>query len=126
MQGDPRLYKHGHCRSTLIGSFMAKPLRQKSRTQILEDITSFVARHKSHLCHWYVGTTEDARRQLFKIHGFKETDVGLFRQAASSADAASIADLLIGRGARGDRGEKPGAKSIYVFKLTKHSTPSTL
>jgi hypothetical protein len=103
---------------------MSKTIEQKSRTQILQDITSFVARHKTHLCHWYVGTAADPHHQLFDVHGFKDTDVGLFRQAASSSDAASIADLLIGRGARGNRGEKPGAKSIYVFRLAKHTTPS--
>ena len=102
---------------------MPKAPEQKSRTQILQDITSFVARHQFHLSHWYVGTAADPHHQLFKVHGFKDTDVGLFRQAASSSDAASIADLLIGRGARGSRGEKPGAKSIYLFKLAKHTSP---
>jgi hypothetical protein len=102
---------------------MAKATEQKSRTQILHDLTSFVTRHQTHLCRWYVGTAADPYDQLFKVHGFKDTDVGLFRQASSSSDAASIAALLIGRGARGDRGEKPGARSIYLFKLAKHTSP---
>jgi hypothetical protein len=103
---------------------MAKPAEQKSRTQILQDLTSFATRHQTHLSHWYVGTATDPHHQLFKVHGFKDTDVGLFRQAASSSDAASIAVLLIGRGARGDGGEKPGARSIYLFKLAKHTSPA--
>ena len=102
---------------------MVKATEQKSRTQILQDITAFVARHKVHISRWYVGTTADPHHELFEVHGFKDTDVGLFRRAASSSDAASIADLLIGRGARGSRGEKPGAKSIYLFKLAKHTSP---
>jgi hypothetical protein len=104
---------------------MAKHAEQKSRTQILDDITSFIARHKGNMSQWYVGTAADPHHQLFNIHGFKNTDVGLFRNAASSSDAASIADLLIGRGARGHRGEKAGARAIYIFKLAKHTTPSS-
>ena len=103
---------------------MTKGAEQKSRTQILEDITSFVGRHKTHITRWYVGTAADPHHELFDIHGFKKTDIGLFRQAASSSDAASIADLLIGRGARGSRGEKPGANSVYAFKLARHTSPS--
>jgi hypothetical protein len=71
-----------------------------------------------------VGTAEDPHHQLFKVHGFKDTGLGLIRNATSSSDAAPIADLLIGRGLRGSRGEKARARSIYVFKLNKHTTPS--
>src|SRR5689334_7549195 len=101
-----------------------KPSDQKSRMQILDDITAFMARHKARIEEWYVGSAADPHHQLFSIHGFKDTDIGLFRRAATSSDAASIADLLIGRGARGSRGEKAGAKAVYVFRLAKHTTPS--
>jgi len=103
---------------------MPKTSEQKTRTQIIDDIVSLMARHRAQPGDWYVGTAEDPRNQLFKVHGFKETDIGLIRNAASSSDAASIADLLIGRGLRGTRGEKARAKSVYVFRLAKHTTPS--
>jgi hypothetical protein len=108
---------------TSFRKLVPKNIEQKSRTQILDDITSFIARHKGSLGGWYVGTAADARNQLFAVHGFRKSDVGLIRNAASSSDTASIADLLIGRGMRGSRGEKPSAKSVYIFKLAKHTGP---
>jgi hypothetical protein len=73
---------------------------------------------------WYVGTAVAARTQMFIVHGFKNGDVGLYRQAASESDAASLAAHLIKRGAKGDGAVKPGAVSIYVFKRSSHSKPA--
>ena len=70
-----------------------------------------------------MGTAEDARDQLFKVHGFKDGNVGLFRTAASESDASSLVTLLLKRGAKGDGATKPNAKSIYVFKMAGHTKP---
>src|ERR1700748_2861487 len=101
------------------------PSQQKSRTQILEELTSFMKRHPGPADAWYAGTAENARDQLFKVHGFKDGDVGLFRTAASDADASSLVTLLVKRGAKGDGATKPHAKSIYVFKMAGHTKPAT-
>lgn len=37
---------------------------QKSRTEILEDLESFMKRHASPRSDWYVGTAADARKEL--------------------------------------------------------------
>ncbi len=103
---------------------MAKTPPQKSRTQILEELTGFMKRHPMPMENWYVGTAVDGRDQLFKVHGFKQGDVGLFRNAGSDSGAASLASLLIKRGAKGDGTTKPDARSIYVFRMARHTTPN--
>ncbi len=81
-------------------------------------------RHTSPRAAWYVGTAGDARKELFDVHGFKTSDVGLYRQAASDADASSLAGLLIKRGAKGDSGTKAGATNIFLFKMAAHTKPA--
>ena len=103
---------------------MAKGPPQKSRTQILEDLTAFMKRHPLPMDNWFVGTAQDGRKQLFGTHSFTEGDVGLYRNCASSEDAASLATLLIKRGAKGEGGAKPDARSVYVFKMAKHTSPA--
>ena len=104
---------------------MTTPPPPKSRTQILEDIQTFMERHKAPLDHWYVGTAVNARAQLFDVHKLKAQDVGLFRRAANESDAASLAALLIKRGAKGDATARMGAHSIYAFKLSAHTNPKS-
>jgi hypothetical protein len=104
---------------------MLKPKApQKTRTQIIEELRDFMRRHEGSTADWYVGTAVEGRKALFEDHGFRQSDVGIFRNAASASDAASIADFLIGRGARGERGLKPDACVVYAFKLTKHTKPA--
>jgi len=97
---------------------------QKSRTQILEDLEDFMKRHPSPRGDWYVGTAADGRKELFDVHGFKASDVGLYRQAGSDGDASSLAGLLIKRGAKGDSTTKRGATNIFLFKMTAHTKPA--
>jgi len=104
---------------------MAKPPPPiKSRTQVLEEITDFIKRHNAPMAHWYVGTAADARAEMFKVHGFKASDVGLYRTTSSDSDAASLAELLMKRGAKGSVSTKAGSTSIFVFKLALHTTPA--
>ena len=102
---------------------MATTPPQKSRTQILDDIESFMERHKAPLEQWYVGTAVNARDRLFGFHKLKAQDVALFRRAANESDAASLAALLVKRGAKGDATVRMGAHSIYAFKLSIHTNP---
>jgi hypothetical protein len=103
---------------------VAKPPAQKSRSQILDEITAFMKRHVGPMHHWYVGTAASARTQMFEVHKFQSNDIGIFRNVGSEVDAASMAALLIGRGTKGDASIKLGASSVYVFKLTSHSKPA--
>lgn len=97
---------------------------QKSRTQILEELETFMKRHASPRGDWYVGTAAEARKEMFDVHGFKASDVGLIRQAGSDSDASSLAGLLIKRGAKGDASTKRGAANIFLFKLAAHTRPA--
>jgi hypothetical protein len=97
---------------------------QKSRTQILEDLEGFMKRHPSPRGEWYVGTAAEGRKELFDVHGFKASDVGLYRQTGSDSDAASLAELLIKRGSKGDGATKRGATNIFLFKMAAHTKPA--
>lgn len=102
---------------------MPKP--QKSRTEILEDLETFMKRYPgSPRDAWYVGTATDARKEMFNVHGFKATGIGLYRHAGSDSDASSLAGLLIKRGAKGDGETKPGADNIFLFKMDAHTIPA--
>jgi len=105
---------------------MSEPIDQKSQTQILDEIVSFMKRHGGPPQSWYVGTAKDSRGQLFKVHGFKKGDVGLYRSATTSSNAAALATQLVERGAQGDTGRKPEATSVYIFRMGRHTTPTRL
>lgn len=97
---------------------------QKSRTQILDELKDFMKRHTSPNGDWYVGTAVEGRKEMFDVHGFKASDVGLYRQAGSDSDAASLAGLLIKRGVKGDGATKRGATNIFLFKMAAHTKPA--
>jgi len=88
------------------------------------ELVLFMNRHGSASAGWYVGTAEDARSRLFKVHGLTKADVGIIRTAATSADAASLAARLIRRGAKGDGAWKPQAASVYAFKMSPRTSPA--
>jgi hypothetical protein len=98
-------------------------LPPKTRTQILDDFQRFIRRHDARLDDWYVGTATSGRDEMFDVHGFKPSDVGLYRETAAADNAASIASFLIGRGAEGDSAEKPGGIYIYAFRKNAHTNP---
>lgn len=105
---------------------MIKSNAQKPLSQILADIVSFMKRHAGPDQSWYVGTAKDGRAQLFDVHGFKKGDVGLYRTAATSSDAAALASHLVEGGTQGDSGRKPEATSVYIFRMARHTTPARL
>lgn len=95
----------------------------KSKSEIMDDISSFIGRNGGNVREWYVGSTADAKTQLFKTHGFKKGDYGLARQAPSELQAGEIAEYFVGQGAKGDIGVKPGNDCVYAYKLTAHTKP---
>ncbi|MGE4064971.1 MAG: hypothetical protein AB7E79_16520 [Rhodospirillaceae bacterium] len=88
---------------------------RKMRVQILDEMQGFMRRHNASLGAWKVGTAVSALAEMTERHGFKTTDIGLYRKAASADDAASIVSYFIRRGAAGEGASKPGA--VYVYAL---------
>ena len=95
----------------------------KTRTEIIEDIQGFMKRHAAPAEHWYIGTAKAARSQLFMVHKFLASDCGLYRQAGSDAEAATVAAFLIKKGTKGDGALRPGADCVYAFKMNDHTQP---
>lgn len=97
----------------------------KSKSEIMDDIQSFIGRNGGNNKEWYVGTAPDPKDQLFKTHGFKKGDYGLIRQAPSELQAAEVAEFFVGQGAKGDPNVKRDADSVYAYKLAPHTKPGT-
>jgi hypothetical protein len=95
----------------------------KSKSEIMDDITSFIGRNGGNPKEWYVGIAADPKDQLFKTHGFKKGDYGLFRQAPSELQAGEIAEYFVGQGAKGAFGVKAGLEFVYAYKLNEHTKP---
>ena len=96
----------------------------KTRMEMLDEIQEFMRPSASPAAHWYVGTAKVPRTQLFDVHGFTAKDRGLYRQAHSAEDAASIAGFIMKGGSKGDSGVKAGADYVYVFKMAGHTKPA--
>jgi len=95
----------------------------KSKSQIMDEIQAFMTRHGANAKDWYVGTAADPKSQLFKVHGFKNGDKGLFRQAGSEIQAAEVAEFFMGMGAKGHKGVARGAEFVYAYKRAPHTKP---
>src|SRR5579883_667779 len=95
----------------------------KSKSEILDDFQAFIARHGAKYKDWYVGTASDPKAQMFRVHGFKSGDIGLFRQAGSELQAAEIAEFLTGMGAKGNDGVVRDADFVYAYKRAPHTKP---
>ncbi len=95
----------------------------KSKSEILDDVQAFVAKHGGKYKEWYVGTAEDPKSVLFSTHKFKNGDKGLYREAMSEIQAAEVAEFFIGQGAKGHGGVKSGADCVYAYKMAQHTKP---
>lgn len=103
---------------------MTNKLPPKTRIQILDDIQRFMRRHDSNGSTWHVGTAVSALSEMFELYGFKTSDVGLYRRAATAQDASSLVKYLVRRGAQGQASSKPEA--VFVYALLKSArTPAT-
>lgn len=95
----------------------------KTKAQILDDIQSFIGRYGGSYKDWYIGTSHDPKGQLFFTHGFRKSDLGLYRQAVSELQAAEVAEFFTGMGAKGDDGVKKNADFVYAFRMAAHTKP---
>ncbi len=95
----------------------------KTKSEIMDDISSFISRNGGNPKEWYVASSADPKDQLFKTHGFKKGDYGLFRQAPSELQAGEIAEFFMGQGAKGSAGVKAGSEFVYAYKLNDHTKP---
>jgi len=95
----------------------------KSKSEILDDFQSFMSKHGANYKEWYVGTAEDPKAQMFKVHGFQNGDKGLYRQANSELQAAEVAEFFTNMGSKGDDSVKRGADCVYAYKRSPHTRP---
>ncbi|MBL8643452.1 MAG: hypothetical protein JNK21_05930 [Rhodospirillaceae bacterium] len=95
----------------------------KNKSEIMDDIQSFIGRNGGNYKEWFIGSAADPKDQLFKTHGFKKGDYGLYRQAPSELQAGEIAEFFMGQGSKGASGVKAGADFVYAFKLAAHTKP---
>jgi hypothetical protein len=95
---------------------MAKP-----KTEILDDIEHFIAKHGKNPRQWYVGTSSAPKEKLFREHNFKKGDIGLIRQAKTELQAGEIAEFFTERGAKGGADIKPGNDFVYAYKIASHT-----
>ncbi len=96
----------------------------KTKSEILNDFQDFMGKYGGNYKEWEVGTSADAKNQLFNVHKFKNgTDKGLFRLAGSEIQAAEIAEFFTNLGAKGDDGVTRGAEQVYAYKRASHTKP---
>jgi hypothetical protein len=96
----------------------------KSKSEILNDFQEFMAKHGGKYKEWYVGTSPDAKTQLFNGHKFKNgADKGLFREAESEIQAAGVAEFFTNLGAKGDDSVKRDADQVYAYRMAPHTKP---
>lgn len=95
----------------------------KSKAEIRGDIEDFIGRHGGKYKEWYVGSSADPKTTLFKTHGFKGGDKGLYRQAGSEIQAAEVVEYFTERGALGNDGVVRDAEYVYAYKRTGHTKP---
>ena len=95
----------------------------KSKSEILNDFQEFIKRHGGNYKEWCVGTSADAKTQLFQVHKFKPGDKGLYREADSEIQAGGVAEFFTNLGAKGDHTVKKDADCVYAYKMSAHTTP---
>jgi hypothetical protein len=94
----------------------------KSKSEILNDFQEFMGKYGGKYKEWCVGTAEDAKKQLFNVHKFKNGgDKGLYREAESEMQAAAVAEFFTNLGAKGDDSVKRGADQVYAYKMAPHT-----
>jgi hypothetical protein len=94
----------------------------KSKSEILDEISAFIAKHGGKTKDWCFGTSGTPREKL-REHNFKNGDVGLIRQAHSELQAGEVVEFLTGQGARGGADIKPGYDYVYGYKRAAHTKP---
>lgn len=95
----------------------------KSKTEIRNDIEEFIGRHGGKYKEWFVGTAADPKTQIFKTHGFKGGDKGLYRQAGSEIQAAEVVEYFTELGTLGNNAVVRDSDFVYAYKRAPHTKP---
>ncbi len=95
----------------------------KAKSDILDDIQAFIAKHGNNYKEWYVGTSANPKAHLSKFHKIKNGDKGLMRTAQTELQAAEVAEFFVDQGSKGDPNVTHDSICVYAFKLAKHTRP---
>ena len=91
----------------------------KSKTEIINDIQSLMARKGGKSSDWYVGQAADPKGELAK-HGFRKGDVGAIRTAATEMQAHDVVEYFVGSIRTQGEVENvvPKTFHVYVYQTT--------
>lgn len=94
---------------------------QKTKQDIINDISEHIRKEGSGPSRWYVGISEDARDRLFNQHGVSEQNGRwIYRTAASSAIVREIEEYFVQTMGTdgGTGGGTDASRQVYAYKKT--------
>jgi len=101
-------------------------MSEKSRSDIIDDIETHIAKLGGHFSEWYVGVANSPRTALFKRHKLKESgDPWISRKAITGLQAAEVAEYFVSARKTKGRFEDTDVDEIYVYayKMKPHTKP---
>ena len=95
----------------------------KSKTDIIDDIESYIAEYGGGISRWYVGVAADPEERLFEDHSVdKESDPWIYSPASSSNVAREIEKHFLDNGAKGGTGGgDDDTKFVYAYRIRSHT-----
>lgn len=96
----------------------------KSKTEIIDDIQSLMARKGGKSSDWFVGQSANPKGELAG-HGFRKGDVGAIRTASTEMQAHDVVEYFVKTLRTQGQVEnvKPNALHVYVYQTSSHTTP---
>lgn len=90
----------------------------KFTNNIILEILEFIYREGGDPKTWYIGVTNDPRKQLFDEHQVHyENDAWIFRTATSEGEALQVQSYFLEFGlGQSEEGWWPGACAVYAYK----------
>jgi hypothetical protein len=97
----------------------------RSSEIIIMEMLEFIYREGGHPETWYIGVTNDPRKQLFDEHQVHyQDDAWIYRTAASESEALLVQVYFLEFGlAEDEEGWQPGACTVYAYR--KQAKPFT-
>ena len=98
----------------------------KPKKQIVEEITQYIARKGGAYADWYIDVTDRASDALSRGHGLgEESDVWIYRTAASARVAHAVRDFFTGElGTDGGTEARAAThKKVYAYRKAPHTDP---
>lgn len=98
----------------------------KSKTEIIEEIKTYIQNWGGQYSDWYVGIASDPRQRLFTDHNVREKggDGWIFRECENADIAREIEryfiDVLGASG--GEGGGDNTSRYVYAYKKTSYTT----